>query len=887
MITQKLIMLKNRVFIYLFLFFIVLFCITLPPFVGNLNSEETTEVNKGGNAFREKAVLNARNGNFENAITLIKEALEKTNNSPEVVSDYVVILAWTGKYREAINAYEGLPKEYMPPNYILPEVAKCYRSIKEYDKAISLYKKYIDTKEKDKNKEATKGLIYTYLDSNQLQTAHQYIEERMAKEPQSKEWLELDFADILLKENKTNDAETIYLNAFEKDPLNVQAGIGISRISIAKKNYEKAEDIVGKLLNKEPNNIDVLFLKGELLEAKSEYISAYEIYEKISKVYPNNQTARNLKYRALMNMDANGLAMQKLEESGDVIDTDIREMLWGNEAVVRIWWLEPDTAFKILDRNIDYAEKVHSEKFLLRSHYDKIIALQQIEKMEGVIQEYENLKKMKLEPLPPWVISNTASAELYLRHPKDALSLYEDALKKQWDPLFGETRRSIYSTLVELGRYKEAGDILAKLDKEMPNQVVYRGILQDNWWKEDVAISYGWWYLYQDRLSEGQKYLENLVYRAPWDTHIRTALAQTYLWRGWERRALEEFEITRTMDVPSKNVTADIGYCYALNENDYGIEARKLAKELLKQYPTNLHVQRLNRDFEVQDMRTLTFDTVVTNEKPGAKQTYWFTKLEQPIYPWRKIFGMYTWRDTSQNDLKENIRRTSVGMDWRINRDWWFVGTLSAGEKDNKEFGYSGEVTFNPTDYLSFNAMYDSNSLDVPLKAEPFGIKAKESRFVARYVQSESFSSELRTNLYKFSDGNESLSYAINMDKALTTTAYWKTRLGLNVYTSTNSKTDVPYYSPEHFSSVYAVPMVEHVWYRVYEKALVDRLYLGLGMQKEEGFSERGVWYVQYEQDYKISDTLNLLIGATFSKKNYSGDYTDVGNFYLTIKKSF
>jgi hypothetical protein len=348
--------------------------------------------------------------------------------------------------------------------------------------------------------------------------------------------------------------------------------------------------------------------------------------------------------------------------------------------------------------------------------------------------------------------------------------------------------------------------------------------------------------------------------------------------------ALEEFKIIHTID--PKDVAGETGYCYALNENGRGEEARCVAKELIKKYPKNKHVQRLNRYFEVQDIRTFTLDGGLTREHPDVHGPYWSVRIDQPLNPWGKFFIKYIWQDISQRDLKEDTRRGVLGVDWRVNRDWWFMGNISV-DGDGNNFGYSGEITFNPNDYLSFNCLYDSYSLSVPLRARVHGVETEEWRFIQRYRQSESFLSEGRLSLYQMSDNNEQWFYNIRLDKALTTRAYWKTRLALEGYGINNSRTNVPYFSPEYVYSVYLVPMVEHVWYRRYKKSLVDRLYVGWGTQWQKGFSAEDIWYIHYEQDYTLSDTLAFLLGTAYSQTNYDGEDTDVWNFYITIKKNF
>jgi hypothetical protein len=135
-------------------------------------------------------------------------------------------------------------------------------------------------------------------------------------------------------------------------------------------------------------------------------------------------------------------------------------------------------------------------------------------------------------------------------------------------------------------------------------------------------------------------------------------MGQTYLWRGWMRLALEELEIARTLD--PADISASIAYAYALNENDRGEEARSLARELLAKYPKNSHVQRLNEYFKIGDLPLVSFDSNYFKEFSGVREYSWTSTVEQPIFPWRKIFAGFLRQDTAETDLKDKIRRSFV-----------------------------------------------------------------------------------------------------------------------------------------------------------------------------------------------------------------------------------
>jgi biofilm PGA synthesis protein PgaA len=505
-----------------------------------------------------------------------------------------------------------------------------------------------------------------------------------------------------------------------------------------------------------------------------------------------------------------------------------------------------------------------------------------MEQMEEIIRWQERLERLEVD-IPVWTLGQFADAYLYLQQPEAALELYEEVLGQEWDPQ-GSTRLAIYDTLIELGRYKEADEELAGVDRDTPVQVVNRGILRDNWIKEDVAMKHAWSLMYQDRLKEAQAYLEELLSVAPLNTHTRTALAHTYLWRGWPRRALEEFRISGNLD--EEEVSNRIGECYALNENDRGEEARTKAQELLKEFPANKHVQRLNRYFEVQDMRTLTVDGAYSTEDPGAEGVYWSVRVDQPIKPWRSMFAEYVWRRSEESDASDLRRRWRTGFDWRLNRDWWSTVGFSIDE-NGANAGHFETLTFTPDDRWLFSASYDSYAIDVPLRAAVTGVEAQETSFLARYRASEDFTAETSALWRDYTDGNQQYVYGLRLDKGLTTSAYWKTRLMFDGFWEFNSENDRDYFSPESLYGFYLVPMVEHTWFRRYERALVDRFFAGVGDQWQKGYSGDTVWYVRYELDYRLSDVFSILAGTTYAQKYYDGDDTKVWTPYLTMKVRF
>jgi len=799
--------------------------------------------------------------------------------------------------RKFVDAYERSTSKDEMPDDGFALIANDYFMLSQYDKALELYRSVFA----HKHDPVIAGKIVRCLAvQGRKEEAMREIKALSANDEKYSTGLKLQLADALKENQAYRDSKDIYNRILSEDPGNVEALMGLARTYIAEKNYEEAQKIVDEMLKQSPDNIDALFARGEILEARGRFLDAYRYYDQISLTTGKSQAARNLKYRSLSNMGASYLAGEKLKSSGDVIDPAVRAAIAGDQAVERIEWGESELALILLEQNAHDASEAIAKEGLLsygpfvlsRSYGDRIVALSQRKKMEQLIKEYERMEKAGDDGLLPvakesplWVLSSTADAYLYLKQPKKSLKLYQYVLSKTKKGEDFNVRMAIYSNLVELGRYKEAAKVLAELDRDTPVQIVERGVLQDNARKEEIAFNGGWLLLYQDRLKEAQKYNEELLNRAPFDTNIRTSLAYTYLWRSWPRKALEEFQIVQSID--PTDLAGTIGRAYALNENNKGKEARRLAKELLARFPTDQHVQQLNRYFKVQDMPSVSGGFAYERENTSAREIFWHTKYEQPLVPGKKVFVDYVWRNDTEkrNSLIERTRRTYVGTDLRLTRDLSFVGAVS-DDFGNKNFGFNTAANYELGDHFSFGGMYDSYSLDLPFRARAFNVTGKEWSANARYRQSELFSLSGKTSEILMSDGNAHTEYHVVADQAVYTSAYVKGRIAAEWELDQNKKTDVPYFSPKLMNSVIVTPMIEHVIYKRYDKAILQRVFWGQGMAWQTGFGGKYVWDVRYEQEYHLSDTVSFLAGTSYASRVYDGDNAAAWTFDASFKWS-
>jgi len=673
--------------------------------------------------------------------------------------------------------------------------------------------------------------------------------------------------------------------------------------------YAAAVHLLDQALGGHPGDLDTLYLKGELLEAAGKPLEAIAVYDELFRWYPRHEGPKHLKARALMDLGANSLALEYMAGDGAPADAVLLARAQANTAMHHIRWGEPQSALAgssgegssdrprapaasreaVMLRTLDtvhhaweafgprsvamqaaaeiasHLPAVERERF--RQRMDRIVALRRVERMRDVIREYEALLR-ETAVVPPWVQQAAGDAYLYLRQPEQALRLYRRVVAQE--PASHHARMALYHALIELERFREAEAVLGALDQETPARVVERGVLQDNWRKAEIAYNRAWLLMYEDRLEEADASLRQLHALGPFNTHVRSARAHAWLWRGWPRKAREEFAIIQQMT--PELISAANGYAVTLNALGEKRRARDMNRTLLEQEPTDAHLVRTRRAFEIEAMREVTVDFTHAAEHPGLDEWRLTVRGEQPVTLHHRLMAEVAHRETRQSGPDARQKRLALGGGWEPSATWQVSGAMTGEYDTGEELGWRASAAVAPDDHWTFGVDHDSHTLDVPLRSRSADLTAGDTGFRARLRASELWSTEGRAVYRQASDGNDTWSLAWATDTALTTRAHWKTRLASEVGSSRNSLTDVPYYSPRWVTTAYLVPMLEHTWFRRYERSLVDRLFVGLGRAWQQAFRPQAVWYLRYEQDWALTDTCGLVGGLTYGQRNYDGE---------------
>ncbi|MFQ5902016.1 MAG: tetratricopeptide repeat protein, partial [Thermodesulfobacteriota bacterium] len=125
----------------------------------------------------------SRKGNVEELIPVFEKMLIVQPSNKKVLMDYSVVLSWAGRCNKSIAIYENLQDEI--PAYVLSAAAKCYRDLKQFDKAIEIYKEI--SQKRPKQSDALIGLAYSYADNLQYSEALETLKPLISSQPESLE----------------------------------------------------------------------------------------------------------------------------------------------------------------------------------------------------------------------------------------------------------------------------------------------------------------------------------------------------------------------------------------------------------------------------------------------------------------------------------------------------------------------------------------------------------------------------------------------------------------------------------------------------------------------------------------------------------------------------
>lgn len=511
------------------------------------------------------------------------------------------------------------------------------------------------------------------------------------------------------------------------------------------------------------------------------------------------------------------------------------------------------------------------KSFIDNARIDRISALYARKRMGEVTEEYEALLNEQVN-VPDYALSNIADAYLATRHPEQA--------------------RDIYQKLIDHGYMKGDEQEFQKLDSALINSYSDQGATSTS---QRLAATFPeqyqpWKYadgdpvrrandaylesrqtaammnLYADDTEKSQQELKSLLNAAPGNDGIRLDLSSLYRIRGWPRAAETELKLVEAMEPRSialENAQAQT----ALQLREWK-QVRDLVEDISARVPEDPSIQRIKRQWYVHNLYELQIggnkglsngSPVAGNQDFGLESTLYSPPINEN---WRLFAGGgHRISRFSEGNAQLNFAR--MGVEWS-SRDW--TAQAEANDSHYRAGSRSGaafSANYFINDKWQISTGLQWRSTDTPLRALLNGVTSNRFNLGVSWRESERRSASLNLAPSRFSDGNQRTDILFTGQQRLLTQPRWSIDLGLEAYSSKNSRNDVSYYSPSKEYGITPTLTWNHVIYRRYQTAWTQQSSVGLGSVYQQGFGSGSTGFISYGQRYKSNDVFEA--GATLS----------------------
>lgn len=801
-------------------------------------SAQASAQQPGDEAKYRSMIESARSGRVEEALPYLREMVRRYPAQPRYLYDLIAVLGWAGRDREAVALAPRIDVDRAPP-YTLTSLAKSARNSHDYKLAEQLYRAVL--KREPKQRPAQAGLAMTLADDGRGAQAL----------PLLQGWL----------------SSPAVKQADERLPL-LRARAYI---------YERLRDPIQEL----------------------------ETYQDILALSPQDREALRNRILLTDRIGAPYLALALLAQTPGVLSAAEENAIRQDQTAISIRWGEALSEVKTgrsryTDTDRALAQSAEARASLaragqaqspaeLRTLFDEIVALRDRTLMREAIARYEALLTRGVQP-PPYVTAAAADAYLYERQPARARDLYRDALARvpatqdssQWQV-------GLYYAYLESEDFDRAQALIDRLAAQARLDLKRKGLTEtDKIRAFDMCVTQALSRLYADDPKAAERLLESLLQQAPHNVAAEMARASVHAARGQPRAAAALFR-RLLVDGPN-DLGARIGYAETLLTLKQYEQAEHAMADLTEEYPENRAVQRAADAWDAHNRWLFTLDgqlahgqSIVTGNREHNLEAY----LYSPPFAYSYRAYLRSFDAEAKFDGATAVRRRlGIGLERRV-PDWELAGELSQDLDGGGRPGIALRSAYEPEDAWQLRLGYSSNSDEVPLKAEIRNIRASDVNVGASYSPYESRSLSLTANYMEFDDGNRRTALSARGLERLVTGPRYKLDIDGNLYTSHNTKTDVPYFSPAKDASVDLSLVNQWLTWRSYERSFKQRLALTAGDYWQQGFGSGPILGLRYEQEWEQARWLTLRYGVGALNRPFDGQQETRSYLYLTLNWRF
>lgn len=790
------------------------------------------ETNSGSREEQHReAVALAREGKYDEAASMLVELLKQFPSDKPLLYDTITVLSWGGQDGNVLELFNKIETDNAVPLYVLSAAAQSARRKEKRDLAISLYRRML-------------GL----------------------------------------------------------EPGHLPALIGMGLVLAEKGEMNESIARLKELEQTYPRNIDILFALAYVHQLKKDFFIEMTYYQKILDIEPGNLHAKRGYIVSASTVGAPNVALEMIEKERDLeLSAAAREQVLGDRAGQMVQWgevksetpvkrfEETDIALDLLAQN---SERIKNDetiprRFLYRSYYDQLIALRDRIEMEETVKQYETLLADGLD-IPDYGKIQAADAYLYLSRPQKAREIYEDIFKRNPDHF--NTGLSLFYGYLETEQYEKAGTHIKEIARKQPEWFHIKGsrVYSDNPRKlsaDKTAIMFEG---YARRLRKAQVQMETKLALAPYNRDLRADLAKLYLWRGWTRKAIRQFNLALAQE--PDHMDARVWRTHAFLDYHKYEEASETVRKLCSLFPENKAVQKLKRNWDTHHMWYFHSEimggkgeNLVMGSRDFSMDSYLYSP---PVHHWFKGFLHYHNHSAKFFGETARHRRWGVGIDFNRG-DFGGQVELLMRLSGAPDYGYRLAGRWNIDDHWELSADYTYNGLDIPLKGRVVDLKGNSAAANLVWRLSDLTHVKSSFSSYDFNDGNQRYSLFLAGHQVLYMGPRFMLAADAEFYTSSNSIIDRYYFNPESDVSYMISLDAWQTLYRFYDFKFVHRLIVGYGNYWQKNYDPGWVRIIRYEHQWDFNDRQALLYGILFSRRVYDGNPESATAYYVTINWRF
>jgi hypothetical protein len=221
--------------------------------------------------------------------------------------------------------------------------------------------------------------------------------------------------------------------------------------------------------------------------------------------------------------------------------------------------------------------------------------------------------------------------------------------------------------------------------------------------------------------------------------------------------------------------------------------------------------------------------------------------------------------------ITADYQRLGVGVEHAIPG----VGVVEAEVQQEFYLNNDGSLMlggkFDLNDYWQLNARWDSNAIEVPLRARYDRISGWHAELGATYRANERIEANASVTEMQMSDKNIRKSVTAGATTRVVQGPIYNGSLGVEISTSSNTEINTSYFNPKSDHTEQITYTSEWNNYQRYDRSFKQTLVLSIGSYTEEGFSTGQISSISYAHDVQLSDVARLRYGVGYATRWYSG----------------